>query len=1640
MDKEADKFNLDDIFNYDMNEGEEEQTPSNVAEVDEILQKNIEERDKSNSNDKEYINKYNKDNLLSKDNIKKEKMIEDPDFVEQLLADSDKNKKEEKENEKNKNVNEQNKKYINIHTNKDTIKLPEIFENNPTPFDFIDYMERDYNKCMLEKDRDKYFYLEKCQKEGKYHEVKCWNFIHKNAIMNHILKKHKENYTPSKTKETKITCIVASGNLIYIGNDKGVIKIFSLNNEIEIGPLNFRPEEIFNIERKKGENNSVTSMDILDSKNLLACGYYNGIVEVWDLKNKKIRKKILPSVSNHNSPILVVKFLNGNAKMMELISSDCSGLVNIITLTEKIFTLAKNAEFNAEVNVLIKYSQPIFVVEMLKFNEEERKMPFLKKNIEIVGFACYDYVFIYQINPDLRELIKFEKPKYFTNNNIADISFGIGYIPRTKGIIDINRDQNQRLNEKASEYCIDTKNLNRIVAFSWDTIIYICAIKFDLENGVEQIAIVGNYINSSPIKRMFFVKESLLFVYDKKGTFKLLNTGMMTPGEIDENEIPSYDINKEKRALVQELTNMTNKVLKQNYIPQSINEEDEEKKEQIINEETYYNSIYSNNNNIYILGENELEFGEIYSWEECINILKNDSEWINALIFGLKSFRGDYITFSGIPIDAKKIKEKVSEKMRKIIKEYIEDRFKVDRGQINESKYSDILSSSVLLSIEFCFGIQSIDFLLNEILPIFSKKKMDHFFFENLEPYIIDGNIGDQIISEEVLKKIIVLFTEKKEFQKAGQIIKNLYLSVADSDIVENRTTQYFTIFTGLITYCSGEKNKDFMLPAREIYSYFQSAKNLQTELYWQVRDVDNKKYLYFDYEKVVNNTDIDDLILSYQYLGSLLLWYINLCIEGYKFPSGKPIDNKKYESLIQQLFLWLINDEVLQKLLEFDSYSLFSIFKKIFTQKLRIIEKIEYSDLFKLIKIGDKELQEASIQKYLEIIYRKVSRIDKDSNNTYITDDLYDFICYISTKIQFVKQQKKNLLDALFYVLNYEENNKKEEIIEQEVIGKKGKDCEKYTELKDKYDRYCMHLRRYKENNYILNLPNIIMASIENNNELFSNEDLESILRHSEKTNLTKVKIYLAQKLDNFGKCLDIYLREFKGEERKIMAFNFIYSEFSKVKNNENKYERYKDILLLRVTPISVLSIDELINLTDNIFEGNYSLILENIRDDKYKLKFLEEILYKYKEDEINPSDPVAKVYINILKLHIDLLCQLKYYDQILPNLKKRYFYPIDYCLNKCNEAKILDARIYLERKSGNIKKALRLVTELTKNEYIEFKDFLNEKIEEITALEESEMKKKKENNYDSIEEEEFIYNDDYDDYISDSEETKKNVEDNVLREKKKLNKKINTNLSVGIEICENASQTLSKVEAQENWSELLKKYYEIKNKFNSELEKETLKKEVADYLLNKLEENIGEIIEKMNSFFDLNSVLDILSQIKEKSIGIKEIKSYMQISLFSSQTYNHILRSAQSIVKGYVIDLKQPYKNIVLHGNHFDFEKCDFCGKTFSEKDKSPPLFFSCGHKYHNNCIIFINGEKACRFCKENEYMNEDTVFREDEEIQIADKSNEPSNKNRINLSHKSASSSNIAEKEKKAKDKKIKLLNEVNKKYFEVTKIFE
>ena len=1658
MDKE-DKIHFDDVFDNeeDEEEQEEEKPPENMEE---ILEKNIEERDKSNIKDKEIINKFNKDNLSSTDKI--EDIIAQPDLVEQSLLENQNNKtikeieaeeKIKKEKEKEGEVVQKNgKNKIKINLNKIRVTLPDEFKQNASPFEFIDFMERKYNKYILDQERDKYFYLEKHIKQGKFPEIKCYNFIQKNTIMNHILKTE-NNYIRNKST-IKITSLVADKDSMYIGDSNGIIKIFSANSELEIGPLNMNPDDMYT---ETSENISVTSMDILSQKNLLACGYYNGLVEIWDLKNRVCKKKLEKNLTEHKGQILAVKFLNGFGKAIEVISSDSFGLVNISTLTEKLLTFRRNAEFNAEVNPLIDYYQPIFAIEILKFTEEEKKMPFLKNNIEIAGFACYDYVLIYQISPTLVELYKFVRPPYFKDFHLANISFGLGYLPRKKDIIDINREQNQNLNEKASEYCLDSKNTNRLIAVSWDTFIVIYAIKYDREKGVENVAMVGYYVHSNQIKRMLFVSDSTLFIFDKKGKFKLFNTGLFTPGELifdDKNE-PVYKEEKEKRALIQEMKNVTGKVQKQNYIPQTNTKENKK----IITIDSYYNSIYANENNVYIIGQNDIQLGKLFSWEECVDKLKNDSEWMNALIFGLKLFKGEkeFISFPLVPIDDKRRKEEISSKMCTIIEEYVKDRVKLVKGQINEAKYNKILTETVLISMEFCFGIQSCNFLFKKLLPLYVKKNLKNFFFENLEPYIINGNLGNQIFEEPILKELVLLYSDRKEYQRLGQIIKNLYLSVGNSEIVANRTTKYDTIFTGLLTFCSSEKNEDYMLPAREIYSYFQKAKEIPYDIYLKEKIIDEKKQkkaFYFDYESIINNIDTDELILSYQYLGSMLLWYVRLCFEGYKFPSGTPINEKKYEELIQQLFLWLINDEVLTRLIDFDCFSVFSLFKKFFIRKLKILEKIEYSDLFKLIKIGDKELTEANILKYFEIIYRKALSVEK-GKNIYVIDDLYDFVCSLATIIQFNpdkdgeennedkensenegnKEKKENkekkglgntmLLKAIQYAINYEENIEKMEKFEQDLLEKKIDNYKQNLEKKEKYDRYCLHLTKYKDKTYFLNLSNTIIAAIENNIQDFSSKDIEDLLRRVIKTGLTKVKIYLAKKLENFEKCLEIYLTEFKGEEQIILTYNFITDELNRFKQDAIQYQKIKEKILAKITEIAALSIYKLVELTENYFNSNYPEILFKINNKPNKLKYLEEIIIKYKEDEMNPSEPAKIEYEKILKLHIDLLCSLKYFDQILPNLKLREYYPLVYSLEKCRENKVYDACIYLERKSGNIAEAIKLVNLLTKENFDKYKKFYID-------------------NYETIKISEREINSSEDEYINeliDIDQDMKNnrtKEEEILYEEKNLIKKQKQILRLGIEICEGSSQKASKEESKKYWQSLISKYYELIKGIKEEITNKTITKEIGDNLIKELEDKAGEITEKMNSYFDLNSVLLLMSKIQGESFGVKEYKSFLKRLLFSGESFNRILQGADSLLKLNVLDANKQYKKELIVGRIYDFKKCDACKKKFKESDKDY-MAFNCGHKCHYDCCIVINKKISCKACFDYESQYEETMYRGDIEIkeinEEEEKGGKDNNKDKI-ICRKSKAISL----EDKLKEDKLKMINKINDNYFEITKVFE
>ena len=193
------------------------------------------------------------------------------------------------------------------------------------------------------------------------------------------------------------------------------------------------------------------------------------------------------------------------------------------------------------------------------------------------------------------------------------------------------------------------------------------------------------------------------------------------------------------------------------------------------------------------------------------------------------------------------------------------------------------------------------------------------------------------------------------------------------------------------------------------------------------------------------------------------------------------------------------------------------------------------------------------------------------------------------------------------------------------------------------------------------------------------------------------------------------------------------------------------------------------------------------------------------------------------------------------------------------------------------------------------------------------------------------------------------------------------------------------------------------------------------------------------MNSFFNLNTVLNLLSDIQGKSLDLKEFKSRLQKLVFSGMSFNNILKSAESILKEDISTSNKEYRNIILKGKQFNIEICDLCGNIFKENEKKTLVFFNCGHKYHYDCTIFVNGKISCKICKDNEILKEDTTYREEEVIKMADEE-EKENLNRINSIKKNPSSNIINNRIDKERLKKFKLINEVNKRYYENTRMFE
>ena len=391
------------------------------------------------------------------------------------------------------------------------------------------------------------------------------------------------------------------------------------------------------------------------------------------------------------------------------------------------------------------------------------------------------------------------------------------------------------------------------------------------------------------------------------------------------------------------------------------------------------------------------------NWEQCLNNLQQNAEWMDALTLGLDIFHGRTTALADIPIEPFMRQTKVGHVLKNLIHQYAIIHTGNDRGNMlsADKTFTERLNKCINICIEFCIEIDSVEYLLTALQPIFDTKGYGDEFIQKLEPFILCDKVINQQLQQMTINKIIELYIKNKKFHVLSQILIHLDINSIDIEYVKYICAQY-NLITPLIYVYSNGVDEDYFLPIKKIYEIFEKAS----------KEIKN----FTTYKEAMATMSTTELENSKQYIGHKILWYINMCLNGKKFPNNNSIPELKFKKLVVKIVLWLLSEDVLTKLLNFDSNSMFIIIAKIFhDEKLKnILEKQEFDSYTTVL--ADSKITDLKSTSIIDLVVNKC----KDLNKSIILQDMHEFIAKIST-IPYIELSKSLIIESGKFLLSFQ-------------------------------------------------------------------------------------------------------------------------------------------------------------------------------------------------------------------------------------------------------------------------------------------------------------------------------------------------------------------------------------------------------------------------------------------------------------------------------------------------------------------------------------------------------------------------------------------------------------------------------------------
>ena len=515
---------------------------------------------------------------------------------------------------------------------------------------------------------------------------------------------------------------------------------------------------------------------------------YGGIAffDILKTKNKFADENIhIQSKTNKPNSVLDIKiYKREHSNSFSFFSSDSDGNVIDTTITANFFGNFKISKCN---QYFTNPQIPTFLIKNVKFSEKVYQLiPYLKQLGKAVIFASLFDIRIHLIEPVNTDLFFFKRPNYIKHFFVPDVSVGLG-IPPSNKYNNNNNDQEEIL-----------------LLIAWEKVIYAFMIPV-LERTFSNPVLLGNYINNTNINRVGFLDNSIIYFVDNDNILKVVNSRNFNLGEIKldknyepivplDNDLALIDKGKLIDPSIKNQTILIDNSIKQNYIY----------------------SILENNNHLFLLGRDYIYLCSLVDWKSLLENLFKIKNWMDFFCLGIQIFQGKISGLIDVPVNEEERKKIIGDYLKKNIKNYID--IETEENKLNSTNnillnYENEDNQKIInICIEFCINIEAIDFLLNEIYPIFDSKNYGDLFLMELEPFIINDKMKNYIFDEKIVNMIIDFFVQKFKTENLNNLLIHLNIfSVDKKNIIEK--CEELKLINPLIYIYSNGKNKDYFKP-----------------------------------------------------------------------------------------------------------------------------------------------------------------------------------------------------------------------------------------------------------------------------------------------------------------------------------------------------------------------------------------------------------------------------------------------------------------------------------------------------------------------------------------------------------------------------------------------------------------------------------------------------------------------------------------------------------------------------------------------------------------------------------------------------------------------------------------------------------